>query len=73
MRQLKSLDTFHIKGRGTSYIVESPIAAPRERAAYLAALGEVEIDGVAREVIGIEWNVPNTPVRIGEKIGLVCK
>ena len=74
MHKLKSLDTYRLKDRGqTVYMVESPIAAPRERAAYLAALGEVEIDGKVREVAGIEWNVPNSPVYVGEKIGLAVR
>ena len=72
MRKLKSLESFYTKDRDmTTYIVESPIAAPRDGFLYMCLLGDVEIDGVVRRPVGIEWSVPATPVFVGEKIGLL--
>jgi hypothetical protein len=69
--KLASIERFDIFSRGPAFVVESPVTAPRERAAYLAAIGDIEIDGVPRKIVGIEWKVPAYPVQVGERICLI--
>lgn len=71
---LQSLDVFYVSGRGTVFAIESPIESPRNCKDYLEILGdEVVIDGKAYKPIGLECNLPNTPISKGEKIGLLVE
>lgn len=74
MYKLKSLDRFEITGRGTVYVVESPVTASRTFAAMSEAMGpQVEIDGEVFEPIGYELNMPSIPVRFSERIGILVR
>lgn len=65
---------FNVKGRGKVFVVESPVSAARNGGAMLEALGkEIEINGIVYEPIGVEMYMPNSPVSIGEHIGLCVK
>lgn len=70
---LKSEDSYEMD-RGTVFCVSSPIDAPRDLKGYLKKLGsEVIIDGKIYKPIGIEAFALNSPVKIGEEIGLLVK
>ena len=74
MFKLKSLDSFEITGKGTAYVVESPVSSARTFNAMREAIGHVvEIDGVEYEPIGFEMNMPSSPVRIGERIAILVR
>lgn len=64
-----------IDGRCTAYTFLSPIFAPRDFEQYLEQLGgnPVEIDGVDREVIGLECHCLGSPIRREEAISLLVK
>jgi hypothetical protein len=72
MFKLKSQGQFEIKGRGTVFVVYSPISAARDHAALLSAIGvPVEIDGKLYTPIGFDLHCLGTPVSAGEKIGIL--
>jgi hypothetical protein len=72
MYSVKSLDMFEIKGRGTVFAIESPVSADRNQSAMLEAIGPViEIDGDQYEPKAFEMHMPNAPVIVGEKIGVL--
>lgn len=74
MFRLRSLGSVEIKGRGTAYMVRSPVSAARTFEAMRAAMGpQVEIDGVVHEQIGFEMKMPGSPVRVGEEISILVR
>lgn len=74
MFTLSSIDKFEINGRGTLFVVESPVSADRNFKSMRSALGYVvEIDSNQYEPIGFEMNMPATTVRIGERIGIMVR
>jgi hypothetical protein len=74
MYKLRSLDKFEIAGRGTAYVVESPVTAERTFAAISEKIGPlVEIDGEVFEPAGLAMNLPSSPVRIGERISILVR
>lgn len=71
---LTSLGAFTLKGRGTVYAVEAPCTFERSLAGLIAALGTpIKIDGKMLEPIGMESYALATPVRVGEKIGILVR
>ena len=63
---------FTVMGRGTVYVVESPVAAPRTE--MVAALGpQVELNGVVCTPIAYELYALGGPVRVGERMGLILR
>lgn len=69
---LKSIESFNLENKGLVFVVESPVFCARKADAMKLALGPVvNIDGLDYEPIGFEWHLLNTPVTIGEKIGIL--
>lgn len=67
---VRSLGSFDIKGRGRVLIVECPVEAPRDHP--MQALGtHIEIDGRVYRILGVERFLPTTPIRVGERIGIL--
>lgn len=58
-----------IRGRGTLYMVRAPFAFARD-SEYRQFLGEHLIDGVVREVVGLESEALGT-IAAGKLIGLL--
>lgn len=74
MFKLKSLGTYDITGRGTAYVVSSPVSAERTHKAMSEAMGPlVEIDGEIFEPAAFELMMPSSPVRIGETISILVR
>lgn len=72
MYQVKSLDRYEIKGRGTIFIIESPVTAKRTDADMRNAVGErIVIDGVEYFVKGFNMYLPATPISIGEHVAIL--
>ncbi len=72
--KLTSIDSFVIKGRGVVFIVESPVSCPRSLEGVRKIIGNpVEIDGVAWEIAGVELFGLESPIRVGEKMGILVK
>jgi hypothetical protein len=67
--KVESLDSFFIEGRGTAYVIRSPVTAKRNRKDILEAIGnEIIIDGITCVPIDFETYALGTPLRIGEPI-----
>lgn len=72
MYHVKSLDSFTFEGRGTVFIIESPVAAERTSAAMRKAVSErINIDGVEYFVKGFDMYLPATPVSVGEHVSIL--
>jgi len=72
MFSVKSLDQYEITGRGTVFVIPSPVTAERTREAMKAAIGErIIINDAEYEIKGFDINRPLYPVRIGENIGIL--
>lgn len=65
-----SLEQFDMPGRGKVFVVESPVEV--DRAVPGNTLGNrIVIDGVERQVLGFERHMLATPIRAGERIGVL--
>lgn len=72
MFNVKSLDQYKITGRGTVFVIPSPVTAERTLEAMKAAVGErIIINSVEYNVVSFDMYLPATPVRIGENIGIL--
>lgn len=72
MLKVKSIGgSYWVSGRGRVIPCESPIVAPRDAGCTEAYGPIIEIDGVRYPVRGIERFMPNRPIRVGEKIGIL--
>lgn len=74
MFKVDSLDQLNHPRRGMVFVISSPVTAPRNAADYLSALGgEIEINGEVYKPLAFEWNMPGTPVSIGESVGILVE
>lgn len=72
MYSVKSLEKFSLNGRGVVFIIESPVTCARNLESFKSAVGdELLIDGHMKKISGIEANMPNFDIYIGEKIGVL--
>lgn len=72
MFSVKSLDQYEIAGRGTVFIIRSPVTAERTDEALKAILGnQITINDVEYAIKGFDINRPLYPVRLGENIGIL--
>lgn len=72
MYAVQSLQGAQRENRGTVFVIKCPVTAERSMKALHEAIGPVLlIDGIEYRPKAYEIRLPATPVRIGEKIGVL--
>jgi hypothetical protein len=65
---VKSIDAY------TFFTIKSPVRCKRTFDALKEALGgKIKIDGIEYKITGVRFNLPNTDISIGERIGIEVK
>ena len=67
--KFKSLDWYHVTGRGWIALVECDQERPRDKTGLVGL--DVDIDGETYRCTGVERHMPATPISRGERIGLL--
>jgi len=72
MEKVKSIESFLVKGRGTVFVIKSPVISERTIESIKCALtGKIEIDGVEYTPKGLDCRMPGTKISVGEVICLL--